>query len=99
MRAAGVEPPLTWTMLPCIQALRSLATKTTTSAMSAGAPVRPSGVMSSISRIYGVRLGSSARSAESVTRPGETALTRMPCGPSSMASASVSMLMAAFEPQ
>ena len=50
-------------------------------------------------REYGCPAAGCVVSIWSTTMPGATALTRMPCGASSIASTFVSMLSAAFEPQ
>ena len=87
-------PPSTTSVVPVMKREAGEARKPTTSATSAGSPQRPSGVWE---RIQPSRSSTCAAAVIGVRiRPGATALTRMPRGPSSTASVSVSERNAAF---
>jgi hypothetical protein len=64
--------------------------------MSGGTPRRPSGLTDTAAAYSSV---TGLAGLSTVTKPGATALTRMPCGPNSTAQAFVNMSSAALDAQ
>src|SRR5437588_1960709 len=86
------SPPDTLSVSPVTHAAASEARYSTAGAMSSGLPERPSGVSATSCRSKSVPMTTPMSITPSVSvKPGFTALTRMPRGPSSRASACVSV--------
>ena len=91
----SVSPPSTTMFCPVTKRARSEQRKTTTSAMSSGSPIRPTGVpFSKRSSWSGMNSNIGAVMAVRIM-PGDTALTRM-VGPYSSAADAVSAATAAL---